>query len=107
MEARSVVDHELNQAIKEMNGLGRGLVGRGRYPSPVDTDFVSSCSTAPTKHKLPLMGLREDLTRFRSLEGSTPGTDSSAFRALAMKVVPDYRGDFPGTRLWHRSVMLQ
>ena len=67
-------------------------VGSGRDPPPADTHTASSCSTAPAKHRLPLMGLRDDLTPFRSLEASTPGTDSSAFSALAKKVVPDYGG---------------
>ena len=92
IEARAVLDHELNHVIKEINGLGKGLVGCGRAPPPADTAFVSSCPTAPDKHKLPLNGLREHLARFRSLEESTPWTDASAFSALAKKVVPDYGG---------------
>ena len=34
VEVRAAVDHELNHAIKEINGLGKGLLGRGRDPRP-------------------------------------------------------------------------
>ena len=92
MEAREKLDHELNRAIREVNGLGKRLVGCGGDPPLADSVHVSSCSTAPPAQRKPLLGLREDLVHFRSLEESIPGADSSAFRALAKKIVPDYGG---------------
>ena len=89
MENRAAVDRELNLAIKEINGLGKGLVGCGKGPPPPDAACTSFCSTEPPAGKKPPLGLREDLVRLRSSEESIPGADSSAFSALAKKVVQD------------------
>ena len=79
---RRKLDLELNQAIGEVNGLGKGLIGGWGSPQSMSSRTVSSCSTAPAVDRKALLGLKQDRIHFQTLDKSTPATDASPFGAL-------------------------